>query len=163
MHPRATNRPCKWTIPDVSETESMKTITLIFVAMLGLSIAAHAQMGWSLEQCRLRIGPEYHASNGETHYFHIGPWGRGLGEQLYLSFDPDDTVGTIQWIKLDGEAFSEAEIQQRLREASNVSWQRGNHDTGELNWIGMQNRQVIFDANEADNGRGVYVLSISTR
>ena len=141
----------------------MKAIILIFAAMAALLIAAHAQMGWSLEQCRERIGPEFHAANGDTHYFHVGLWGRGLGEHIYISFDPDDTVGTIQWIKLDGEAFSEAEIQQRLREASHVSWQRGDHDTGELNWIGVQNRKVIFDANEADNGRGAYVLTISTR
>jgi hypothetical protein len=142
----------------------MKTLVLIFTALLSLSVAAHAQIGWTLEQCRERIGPEFQAANGDTHYFHVGPWGRGLGEHIYISFDPDDTVGTIQWLKLDGEAFSEAEIQERLREASHVTWQRRNdHDTGELNWIGVQNRKVIFDANEADNGRGTYILTISTR
>ena len=95
---------------------------------------------------------------------HVGPWGRGLGENIYISFDPDGTVGTIHWIKLDGDAFSEAEIQQRLRVASHVSWQRRtDHDTGELNWVGVQNGRVIFDANEADNGQGAYILSISTR
>jgi hypothetical protein len=142
----------------------MKTIILIFAAMSALLTAAHAQIGWTLKQCRERIGPELHAADGDTHYFHIGPWGRGLGEQICISFDPDGTVGKIQWVKLDGEAFSEAEIQQRLREASHVSWQRGrDHDTGELSWIGVQNGKVIFDANEADNGQGAYVLTISTR
>jgi hypothetical protein len=142
----------------------MKILLLVCTALTSLLVAAHAQIGWTLEQCRERIGPEFHAANGDTHYFHVGPWGRGLGENIYISFDPDGTVGTIQWIKLDGEAFSEAEIQQRLRVASHVTWQRRNdHDTGELNWIGVQNRKVIFDANEADNGQGAYVLTISTR
>jgi hypothetical protein len=142
----------------------MKTILLIFAAMSVLLIAAHAQIGWTLEQCRERIGPEFQAANGDTHYFHVGPWGRGLGEHVYISFDPDGTVGTIQWLRLDGEAFSEAEIQWRLREASHVSWQRGrDHDAGELNWFGVHNGKVIFDANEADNGRGTYILTISTR
>jgi hypothetical protein len=119
--------------------EFMKKLVLICAALLSLSVAAHAQIGWTLEQCRERIGPEFDAANGETHYFHVGPLGRGLGEHIYISLDPDGTVGTIQWIKLDGEAFSEAEIQQRLRVASHVTWQRLNdHDTGELNWIGVQ-------------------------
>jgi hypothetical protein len=142
----------------------MKTIILICAASAGLSVAAHAQIGWTLEQCRGRIGPEFHAANGETHYFHVSPWGRGLGENICISFDPDGTVGTIQWIKLDGDAFSEAEIQQRFRVASHVTSQRRNdHYTGELNWIGGQNGKVIFDASEADNGQGAYVLTISTR
>jgi hypothetical protein len=93
----------------------MKTTILICVALMGLSVAAHAQIGWTLEQCRERIGQEFQPASGDTHYFHVGPWRRGLGEHIYLSFDPDDTVGTIQWVKLDGEAFSEAEIQRRLK------------------------------------------------
>jgi hypothetical protein len=142
----------------------MKTTILILAAMAGFLIPAQAQIGWTLKQCRERIGLEFHAANGDTHYFHVGPWGRGLGEHIYISFDPDGTVGTIQWIKLDGEAFSEAEIQSRLREASHVDWQRRtDHDAGQLNWLGMQNGKVIFDANEADNRQGAYVLTISTR
>jgi hypothetical protein len=60
--------------------------------------------------------------DGDTHYFHVGPFGRGLGEHIYLTFDPDGTVGAIPWLKLDGKAFSEAEVRQHLREASRVTW-----------------------------------------
>ena len=63
-----------------------------------------------------------------------------------------------------GEAFSEAEIQERLREASRVTWKRTpNYEPGELNWTGEQNGKIIFDANEANNGRGIYLLTIPTR
>ena len=120
-------------------------------------------MGWTLQQCRGHFGAEFMAPSGDTHYFHLGPFGRGLGEHVYISFDPDGTVGSIQWLKLDGKAFSEAEVQQRLREASRVSWERSPyHEDGELNWIGKQNGEVIFEANEADNGRKTYILTITT-
>ena len=140
----------------------MKLITILAACLL--SVNARAQMGWTLQQCREHFGPEFMPASGDTHCFHVGPFGRGLGEHVYITFDPDGTVGAIQWVKLNGEAFSEAEIQKCLREASRVTWERTpNHEPGELNWTGKQNGKVIFDANEADNGRGIYFLTITTR
>lgn len=136
---------------------------LLLVAAITIPLIAKAQMGWTLAQCREHFGREFD-SDGSTYYFHIGPWGRGLGEHVYISFDPDGTVGGIEWLKLDGTAFSEAEIQKHLREASNITWQRPvDHEPGESNWVGIQHGKIIFDANESDNGRGIYILSITTR
>jgi len=140
----------------------MKNLLLLLSAAIA-PFMAEAQMGWSLAQCRERFVREFD-SNGDTYYFHVGPWGRGLGEHVYISFDPDGTVGGIQWLKLDGRAFSEAEIRKRLEEASPITWRRTpNHEPGELNWVGIQHGKIIFDANEGDNGRGTYILSITTR
>jgi hypothetical protein len=70
---------------------------------------------------------------------------------------------------LDGKPFSEAEIKQRLKEASGVTWKRVPYGrrtpeydwqaVGKLNWIGGD---WIFRANENDNGRGSYYLTIWT-
>lgn len=140
----------------------MKPIAILAACLL--TVSAKAQMGWTLQQCREHFGQEFMPATDGTHYFHVGPFGRGLGEHVYLTFDPDGTVGGIQWVKLDGKAFSEHEIQQRLREASRLTWKRtSSHEPGELNWTGEQNGKVIFDANEADNGRGTYLLTITTR
>jgi hypothetical protein len=136
---------------------------MMAIAALALVTGAQAQMGWTLQRCREHFGPEFMSPAGDTHYFHVGPFGRGLGEHVYLTFDPDGTVGGIQWVKLDGKAFSEAEVQQRLKKASRVSWTRSaDHESGELSRIGEQNGKTIFDANENDNGRGTYFLTITT-
>jgi hypothetical protein len=52
-----------------------------------------------------------------------------------------------------------------LHKATNrVTWTRSPyHNPDELNWAGTQNGMVIFDANLANNGRGVYILTITTR
>ena len=141
-----------------------KIITEAVVAVSVLApLMAKAQTGWTLAQCREHFGREF-SSDDSTYYFHVGPWGRGLGEHVYITFDPDGTVGGIQWLKLDGKAFSEAEVQKRLRKASNITWERAtNHEPDELKWVGIQHGKVVFDANEGDNGRGTYILSISTR
>jgi hypothetical protein len=103
----------------VQECFMMKPLTIL--AACFLAVNARAQMGWTLQQCREHFGPEFMPANGDIHYFHVGPVGRGSGEHVYITFDPDGTVGAIQWVKLNGEAFSEAEIQERLREASRVT------------------------------------------
>ncbi|HYY27880.1 MAG TPA: hypothetical protein VE860_08055 [Chthoniobacterales bacterium] len=62
--------------------------------------------------------------------------------------------------------FSEAEVQKLLKEASRVTWERtedSGQDGDELNRTGSQNGKVIFDANEGDNGRGTWFLTIKTR
>lgn len=151
---------------------------------------AFAQMGWTLAQCRQHFGKEFQYDDHDgTYSFHLGPWGpkqtlhygegvegfavymQGLSylfpndscRQIDITFDPDGTVGKIDWIK-SRSAFSESEIQQRLREASRVTWQRtANSEAGELNWVGMQHGKIIFDANESDNGRGLWHLTITTR
>src|ERR1700746_1599950 len=105
-------------------------------------------MGWTLAQCGEHFGREF-SSDESIYYFHVRPCGRGLGEHVCITFDRDGTVGGIQWLKLDGKAFSEGEIQKRLREASNITWERTtNHESDELNWVGIQHSKVIFDANE---------------
>lgn len=71
-------------------------------------------MGWTLRKCRDHFGAEFMPATDDTHYFHVGPLGRGLGEHVYLTFDPDGTVGGIQWVKLDGKAS----LKQRFNSAS---------------------------------------------
>jgi hypothetical protein len=108
--------------------------------------------------------------NENTYYFQLNfhsHISEGLhfwsGRQIWLTFDPDGTVGEIQWLKFGG-AFSEAEIQQHLRDASRVTWKRKPFSQeGELDWTWEQNGKVIFDANEGDNGRGTWFLTITTR
>jgi hypothetical protein len=164
------------------------------------------QMGWTLQQCQERFGPEFtpaagtdsyrfsdhmpywHSSQaprvvghtaygdplyaadgesgGDTHYFHAGAC------DVYFNFYPDGTVGAIQWVRLDGKPFSETELHQRLKEAAAVHWQRvpNGRRTPEYdwqtaekrNWVGWFKGNPIFRASEADNGRGVYYLTIWT-
>jgi hypothetical protein len=78
-----------------------KKMIIILVACF-FAANAHAQMGWTLQQCREHFGPEFMPPDGDTHYFHVGPFERGLGEHVYLTFDPDGTVGTIASVKLNG-------------------------------------------------------------
>jgi hypothetical protein len=165
-----------------------KKEALISIAFLSLTIAnAHAgQMGWTLQQCSELFGSEFtptdtdsyrfsehmsywHSnqrsggSGGDTHYFHAGQF------DVYFNFHPDGTVGAIQWVRFDGEPFSEGEIKQRLKEAPGVTWKRVPYGrrtpeydwqaAGKLNWIGGDG---IFRANENGNGRGRYYLTIWT-
>jgi hypothetical protein len=99
-----------------------RTLILMPAVVCIFAANAQAQMGWTLQRCREHFGSEFMPHDGDTHYFHVGPFGRGLGEHIYLTFDPDGTVGAIPWLKLDGKAFSEAEVRQHLREASRVTW-----------------------------------------
>jgi hypothetical protein len=144
--------------------KDINKLLLMVAGSLTIIASAHAQMGWTLPQCRARFGQEFLPPDGNTHYFHVGPFGQGQGEHVYLGFDPDGTVGSIRWLKLNGRAFSEAEIQERLHEDSRINWSRVNRDDpDELNLVGTQNGRVIFYANEGNNGRGIYILTITTK
>jgi len=154
-------------------------LTKIAMAVAAFALAignVKAQMGWTLEQCRSHFGQC--EIEGSTAYFRLNAKSyiveglhRWSGRQVWLTFDPDGAVGKIQWLKAPGsvytgEGFSEAEVQQHLREASRVSWKRVNpvpNEEGELSWTGEQHGKVIFDANEDDNGRGTVFLTITTR
>jgi hypothetical protein len=81
---------------------------------------------------------------------------------IWLTFDPDGTIGGIQWLKF-GSPPSEIEIQQHLRDASRVTWERKHSSQeGELDCTKEQNRKTIFDANKRDNRRGTWFLTITT-
>jgi hypothetical protein len=137
---------------------------LTLATLASMVMSAHAQMGWTLDQCRRHFGQEFLPAEGDNHYFHVGPTGTGKGEHVYIRLDPDGTVGNIAWLKMDGKAFSESEIQKHLKDASRVAWLRNsNSEEGQLHWSGYQNGKAIFEANEGNNGRGIWVLTISTK
>ena len=165
----------------------MKAILLPALLLLTPAVV-YAQMGWTLAQCRKHFGKEY-AVKENTYSFHVGPLGpkptlnsgdgvegvavygqwmsyyfpNDSSRRIDITFDPDGTVGKIQWAKF-GKAFSESEIQQRLRQASKITWERtSDHESDELHWAGIQHGKIIFDANESDNGRGLWSLTITTR
>jgi hypothetical protein len=133
-------------------------ITLAIASAM-LATTAHAQMGWTLSKCKTVFGQPYE-NNEQTYRFWFPT------RQIWLTFDPDGTVGKIDWLKF-GHAFSEAEIQQHLREASNVTWRRVEKpETSEFDslfWEGLQIGSVIFEASEGSNGRGTWFLEIKTR
>lgn len=147
-----------------------------------------AQMGWTLAQCREHFGKEADV-NENLYSFHVGTWGpkptlsygdgvegtavygqwmsyyfpNDSSRRLDITFDPDGTVGKIEWSKFR-KAFSESEIQQLLREASKITWERtSSPESDELTWIGIQHGKTIFDAKESTNGRGLWFLTITTR
>jgi hypothetical protein len=144
---------------------------LILVSLLAFAggFNAYSQIGWKLDRCRQRFGRESDRSEN-TYYFklHYHPFtSDGIhyfsGLILVLTFDPDGTVGQIEWWQ-SGSAFSEAEIQQHLQDASRVTWKRKPFsEEDNLDWTGEQNGRIIFDANEGNNGRNMWILSITTR
>jgi len=145
----------------------MKFILFILLAFAG-SITANAQIGWTLNQCRQKFGMDINPDMNVRHFklnynAYVFDGLHSLsGRQIWLTFDPDGTVGGIQWLKF-GSPFSETEIQQHLQDASRVTWERKpSSQEGKLDWTGEQNRKIIFDANEADNGRGTWFLTITT-
>jgi hypothetical protein len=158
-------------------------LTLMAVIALGLSAYA-GEMGWTLDQCRQHFGSEC-GVDGVTYRFHLGPWGPPVPQEPYsaehyyrsvdhtfgnpatsrlveFTLDPDGTVGKIVWMKAFN-GFPEAEVQQHLREASGVNWERtGPDENGFVSWVGKQHGKIIFNATESDNGRGTWFLEITT-
>jgi hypothetical protein len=146
----------------------MRLILFGLLAFAG-GFNAYSQIGWKLDRCRQRFGKErdrdeniyyfgvnYHPYTSDgLHYF--------SGLQLLLTFDPDGTVGKIEWCK-SGSAFSEAEIKHLLQDASRVTWKRKPFsEEDNLDWTGEQNGRVIFDANEEDTFLRMWILTITTR
>jgi hypothetical protein len=132
----------------------MRKALLTLAAASLLVTAAHAQIGWTLAQCREHFGQELNippANNGwhdegDWHVFKIG------SETASIAFDPDGTVGYIEWEKIDHSAYSMAEIERHLREASHAIWKRTpygrrtpefkNQCVAKFNWVGIQNGEV---------------------
>jgi len=78
---------------------------------------AKAQMGWKLAQCREHFGREF-SSDESIYYIHVGPWGRGLGQHVYITFDPDGTVGGIQWLRLSLKNVLDKPLKQTPQKAA---------------------------------------------
>jgi hypothetical protein len=101
----------------------MKRILLTLLAGLTFAtVTTHAQIGWTLEKCRQHFGMEYgKASEARdyhydfTLYFHAGEY------NYNIDFDTDGTVGGMEIIKLNRQAFTETEVQHLLKLASSVN------------------------------------------
>jgi hypothetical protein len=137
---------------------------LLILILCALSLSARAgEIGWSLEQCRQHFGPEYALADRNVYAFYSREGTAKNFDMVFLTFDPDGTVGRIQWSRV-GQAFSEAEIQRHLREASDVEWQRFSpQGEGALQWLGVQHGKVIFEASETEGRDGVWMLTIQGR
>jgi hypothetical protein len=134
-------------------------LTLMALTSLTITHKASAQMGWTLNHCHSYFGHQFQQVEDDR-----GPgyWFPGhLAKDVYVTLDPDGTVGFVLWEKWDGSPFHEVEIQNLLPFVSNIQWLRTENPDGHLHWTGVQNGKAIFEAVEYEH-RGTWQLAINT-
>jgi hypothetical protein len=153
---------------------NMKRVFLILLAVLAIAGSAHAQISWTLAQCRHAWGKDYDEQQLDeprisTHSFHVKVAGYrcDILVEIGSNYTPFKTVSYVQYTKLDGKPFPPSVVDLILKKsvpsAKTVEWKekpKNEDEPDKLIWIGTTDDDVPFLANESPNDKGNYVLSI---
>jgi hypothetical protein len=134
----------------------MRKALLILIAIFAVG-TAHAQIGWTLEQCVANRGTE-DLSNpspaGDVHVFHFtfGGWAKSVTISEYFE-KSSNTVNLVNYSVPEKE-FTPSEIRYLLAEnGKGIIWERGAKDIDRKDrtihrWVGRRNGKVVLKAIE---------------